>query len=217
MEKQYTKEKQKPTPKAKQKIAPAPIAKEQKPEVKEEVKEIGGEKKEEINQETKTEAKQEAKPEEKKEEKKEKKPVVKKEKAVVDARDLGISKKHSMAICDLIRGKEPEKMIPVLERVIKLKTAIPMKGEIPHRKGGFPGRYPVNACKVFIDLLKGLSGNASVNGIENPVITKAVPNDASRPFKRGGSARFKRTNVYLEAREKVEKLDKQEKKAEEKK
>ncbi len=162
-----------------------------------------GEKREEKKEEEK-----ETKKEEKKDEKKEKgKPKIKKEKAIVNGLNLGISKKHSMAICNFIRGKNPEDMIPILERVVKLKVAIPMKGEIPHRKGKMmSGRYPVNASKVFIGLLKTLNGNCSVNGIDNPVITLAVPNDASRPFKRGGSMRFKRTNVYLEAREKVEKV-----------
>lgn len=147
----------------------------------------------------------EGKVQEKKEEKKEKKKqeVTKKDKAIVTGKDLPISKKHSMAICDLIRGKNPEKMIPELEQISKLKKPLKMRGEIPHRKGNImSGRYPVNACKVFIQLLKGLNANSQVNGIENPIITKAVANDASRPFKRGGSMRFKRTNVYLETREK---------------
>lgn len=139
-----------------------------------------------------------------KEEKKktEKKQIIKKEKAIVNGNDLGISKKHSMAICDYIRGKEIENMIVDLEKVVSLTRPIPMRGEIPHRKGNImSGRYPVNASKVFIKLLKTLNANCSVNGLENPRITVAIANDASRPFKRGGSMRFKRTNVHLEASE----------------
>ena len=144
---------------------------------------------------------------EKKEEKKKdkKKQIVKKEKAVVNAKDLPISTKQSMAICKFIKGKSPEKAISELEQVIKLKRAIPMKGEIPHRKGMMSGRYPVNASKVFINLLKSLNANSSVNGIENPVIVIAKPNKAASPFKRGGSQRFKRTNVVLMAKEKIKK------------
>jgi len=144
---------------------------------------------------------------EKETQKKKKQEIKKKDKAVVNGKDLSISKKHSMAICDLIRGKNPEKMILELELISKLKKPLKMKGEIPHRKGKImSGRYPINACKVFINLLKGLNANSQVNGIENPIISKAIANDASRPFKRGGSMRFKRTNVYLEAREKINKL-----------
>lgn len=180
-------------------------------EIKKEIEAKVQEMKQEKNGGKKEEAKEEKK-EEKAEEKKkktEKKEIVKKEKAIFRGNDLPISKKHSMAICDFIRYKSPEKMIPELEKVTRLEKAIPMKGEIPHRKGDMmSGRYPVNACKVFIKLLKTLAANASVNGIENPIISLAVANDASRPFKRGGSARFKRTNVYLEAREKVQKESK---------
>ena len=161
------------------------------------------------------ETKAETTTEEKKEEKKkvEKKPIVKKDKAIVNGKSLGISKKHSMAICDYIRGKEIEEMMIELMKVVNLKKAIPMKGEIPHRKGKImSGRYPVNASKVFIKLLRTLNANCSVNGLENPRIVVAIANDASRPFKRGGSMRFKRTNVYLEAREKVKKIEESEEK-----
>jgi len=194
-------------------------------EVKAEVKKE--EKKEELNQgsatpiqskETKTEeAKQEKKPEEK-EKKEEKKEITKKTEAVVNGKNLGISKKHSMAICDLIRGKNPEKMIRELELVASMKKPLRMRGEIPHRKGNLmSGRYPVNACKVFINLLKSLIANSSVNGLENPFIAKAKADDASRPFKRGGSMRFKRTNVLLIAKERVNKESKKEEEKEEKK
>jgi len=49
-----------------------------------------------------------------------------------------------------------------------------------------------------------LKANASVNLIENPIISMAIANHASRPHKRHGSGRAKRTHVYLEAREKKE-------------
>lgn len=151
----------------------------------------------EIKEDKKADVKEEKPAEEKKKAKKE---IPRKEKAILVGKDLGISTKHAMAICKLIKGKNPEQAIKELEQVIKLKKAIPMKGEIPHRKGKImSGRYPVNASKVFIKLLKTLNGNSSVNGIESPVIKTAKANLASRPFKRGGSMRFKRTNVYLEA------------------
>ena len=154
----------------------------------------------------------------KKDEKKEKPKIVKKEEAVVKAMNLPISTKHSMAICDYIRGKNPEKMIPELVKVINLQRAIPMKGEIPHRKGNImAGRYPVNACKVFVTLMKSLAANSQVNGIEEPVIVTAVPNRASKVRRRGGREKFKRTNVLLIAKEKVRENKTENKKVEEKK
>ena len=84
---------------------------------------------------------------------------------------------------------------------------IPFKGEIPHRSypGMMSGRYPVNASKQFIYLLKALRGNVITNGLEleKTKIAEATANWASRPQKRGG-ARFKRTHVLLKAREKME-------------
>ena len=167
-------------------------------------------KKEEIALEETTETKleeekekQEVKAEEKKPGKKKQEKIIKEE-AKVYGRNLSISKKHSVAICDFIRGKRPEAVLNKLEDVLKFKTFIPMKGEIPHRKGGVPGRYPKHATKAFIKLVKSLISNASVNGVENCYISLAKADRASRPYRRFGSARFKRTNVLLVVKSKME-------------
>jgi len=146
------------------------------------------------------------KPEERKETKEEKKErkeeKVKKDKAIAKGKDLSISTKQSVAICRFIKNKNIEKAILELERVIRKEIAIPMKGEIPHRKKlGRGGRYPVKACKIFVKLLRGLNANSQVSELENPYISIAKSDIASRPYKRFGSRRFKRTNVYLEARD----------------
>ena len=63
-----------------------------------------------------------------------------------------------MYICNFIRGKKIDSAISDLELVIKKKKAVPFKGEIPHRRdlGVMSGRYPINASKIFIQILKGL-------------------------------------------------------------
>ncbi|MFH1307862.1 MAG: hypothetical protein ABIH72_03335 [archaeon] len=138
----------------------------------------------------------------KKEKKTDKKDAIqKKEEAIVRGKDLKISTKHSIAICNFIKNHSPEKSSENLKKVINKKIAIPMKGEIPHRKGIERGRYPINACKQFTKLLKQLSANSNINGLENPIIKVAKADRASRPYKRFGSMRFKRTNVLLIARE----------------
>ncbi len=123
-----------------------------------------------------------------------------KKEACVNAKDLRISKKHSAAICDFIRGKNIEKAISMLEEVVRIKRAVPMKGEIPHRKGKgmMSGRYPVNAAKEFIRALKQLRANAIVNSLEverGVIFCKA--NGAQRPHKRFGTTRAKRTHLTL--------------------
>jgi len=149
---------------------------------------------------------------ERKEEKKEenvaktavKKPEPKKKEAVANGRNLSISKKHAMAICKMIRGKKIQDALMDLELVLKFKKVVPMKGEIPHRKGKgiMSGRYPINATKIIISLLKSLDANARVLEINDPIISLAKADRAARPYRRFGSRRFKRANVLLQAKEK---------------
>jgi len=159
------------------------------------------------------EGKQEEKPIERKveEEKEAKKPIqtkpkVKRDYAVVNAKSLPISAKHSMAICKFIKGKTIENAISDLEPVLIKKKAVPMKGEIPHRKGKMmSGRYPQKAVEHFIKLLKSLEANAVVNELDSPVIVEAIANLAQRPFGRFGRTKKKRTHVQIKCVEKKEK------------
>lgn len=184
-------------------------------ETMEEKNEEKTEKKEEKAEETEKDKEESEKPKEKtekdKEEKKAKKikepEIKKKEKASAYGKDLPISTKHSVAVCKFIRGKDIEKASSELQKIAEKKTALPMKGELPHRKKMERGRYPVNACKIFIKLLKNLSANCSVGKLEEPYISIAKADIASRPHKRFGSRRFKRTNVYLEGSERKKKQE----------
>jgi ribosomal protein L22 len=159
-------------------------------------------------QNTQTEEKKDAvvttetKVETKTETKKESKPVVKKTEAMARGDSIRASRKHCQYICTFIKGKTPDQAIKELEQVIKLKRAIPYKGEVPHRKGMMSGRYPVDASKIFIPMLKGLKGNIIANGmdVEKSVIVSGVSNWAARPQKRSGG-KGKRTHVTLIARE----------------
>ena len=171
-----------------------------------------------VKQETvkvKTEApvKKETQVEEKKTEKKTivKKQIVKKDEAIVNGTSVPISTKYAVAICRFIKRKSIDKAIADLEDVTKFKRAVPMTGEIPHRKGKgmMSGRYPIRAIGYFITLLKTLKANANVNGVEEPIIVEAVPNKASQPFGRFGAVRRKRTHVKIRVVEK-NKLNKKE-------
>lgn len=164
------------------------------------------EKKEEQKPETKMEEKNETKAEETKGEVASKKSQVvlqKKEEAIARGFDMPLSKKHCMYVCSFIKGKKIDDAITDLGLVIKIKKAVPYKGEVPHRKGRImSGRYPVKASKYFINMLKALKGNVIVNGmdLEKTRISFASANWASLPMKKGG-ARFKRSHVVLKARE----------------
>ena len=145
------------------------------------------------------------KPKDKKEEKKKSEEKIKRTEARVNGRDLGMSTKQAVAICRAIRGRKIEDAISKLEMVVKMKRAIPMKGELPHRKGNImSGRYPIKASEIVISLLKSLAANASATGVnlDKAKITLAKPDKASRPLRRFGQTKFKRTHISLVVKEK---------------
>ncbi|MBS3075520.1 50S ribosomal protein L22 [Candidatus Pacearchaeota archaeon] len=122
----------------------------------------------------------------------------KKTESIVNGRNLSASLKHATAICNMIRGKEIDTAIKMLEEVTKMTRAVPMRGEIPHRRGMMSGRYPVKASKIYLALLKSLKANAIANDLElEKLRIFSMPNNASRPYRRFGTGRFKRSHVLL--------------------
>lgn len=181
------------------------MAEENKSVVVEEKKDIvKAESKMENKTETNSESKVAEKVEEKKEVKKAKLEKPKKEEAIAKGTNLAASKKHCMYICSFIKNKPIDLALKQLQEVISMKRAIPFKGEIPHRHelGGRPGRYPINASKQFIYLLKALKGNVIANGLDldKTRIYLASATWDSRPARREGT-RFKRAFVLLKAKE----------------
>lgn len=159
-------------------------------------------------------AKEEKKAPEKKDVKKE---VPKVKKTEVSARgvNLPISTKDAKFVCKFIVKKRIGDAIRDLEQVEIGRKAVPMKGEIPHRKGKriASGRFPKKAAKNFIVLLKSLAANANEGNLDEPIIVEAMANMAARPYGRFGRTQKKRTHVKIIAKDKI----KQEKKKEEKK
>ena len=181
---------------AKQKITETPKKTEKKVEEKKQTQEE--------QQVKNVESKETAKEEVKKTEKKTQPEKPKKTEAFVTRNNAPLSTKQCVAVCRFIVGKRIEKAIEDLEDVIQKRKAVPMKGEIPHRKGKgmMSGRYPKNASKYFIKLLKTLSANSIVNGLEDPVIAEAIANIGSRPYGRFGSQRRKRSNIKIISKDK---------------
>jgi len=127
---------------------------------------------------------------------------VKKDEVSINVKGVPISTKYSMSICRFIKHKSIEKAIADLEEVIQLRKAVPMKGEIPHKKGKImAGRFPERASKHFIVLLKSLLGNANNHDVDEPIIIEAIPNMGSRPYGKHGIKR-KRTHIIIRARSK---------------
>jgi ribosomal protein L22 len=121
----------------------------------------------------------------------------------VTGKDLPISTKHSIAICRFIRNRKVDDAVSILQDVSNLKKAVPMKGELPHRKGMDSGRYPKNASKAFIRLLKNLKANASNLGVDaSSLVIHAKSNLASRRRFSRRAQNFKRTDVFIELKQK---------------
>ncbi len=171
------------------------------------------------------EQKQELKPEEKSTEKPSPKaeqiakPKQKMHEAVVHGKDLPISEKHAIAICKFIKNNPVEEAVARLEQVALKKKAVPMHGEIPHRKGMVSGRYPIKAALQFIKLLKNLAANVSVNGLDLHAtrIAVAKADTASRTRFHRRNWKFKKVHVTLVAKELAGEISKQKQESKEEK
>lgn len=161
----------------------------------------------ETSAESKTEEKiiekKEIKADEKGKKEKVKVEKIKKSEATVYARDIPISTLDARAICKFIKKKTIQKAVGDLKEVLVFRKAVPMKGEIPHRKGKMmSGRYPKKACEYFLKILKSLQGNANANNMDEPIITEAFADMASRPYGQFGRVRRKRTHIKIKVTEK---------------
>ena len=165
--------------------------------------------------EKKVEAKKEdVKVDEKKVEVKKKvKDIPKKDVAIANGFSLKISPKQSKYVCRVIRGKSPEAAVKRLQEVIDEKRPVPMAGlEVGHKKGkGLAGgKFPKNACKGIMEIVKQVGANAVVAGIESPIITIAKSDRASAPYRKAGR-KAKRTHMHIEVMDKIKLLEKKKK------
>ena len=132
---------------------------------------------------------------------------IKKDFAIVNGSSVHISTKYATALCKFIKRKNIDRAISDIEDVLRMKKAVPMKGEIPHRRGSGKvgsgaGRFPIKAAEVFHMLLKSLKANANANEMDDPIVTEAYANQASRPMGRFGRWQRKRTHVFIKIVEK---------------
>lgn len=143
--------------------------------------------------------------------------------ATVNSKDLSISTKHAIEICNFIRGKNLLKSKEYLQKVLEMKKAIPFKRynrDMGHKPGSLgPGRYPQKASNVILKLLESLEINAQNKGLDTAALylKTVVPNKGSNVWHYGRQRRrrMKLTHIFMLAEEKVAK--KEEKKEEKKK
>ncbi len=87
-------------------------------------------------------------------------------------RDMNISFKDAVAICDKLRGMELADAVSLLEAVIALERTITFrrfnKG-IGHRRGlgkENVGKYPKKAAGMIVNVLRNLEANADYKGLD---------------------------------------------------
>lgn len=132
-------------------------------------------------------------------------------------RNLSISTKHSVEICNNLRGKPLQKAKNLLEKAIDLEVPIKMTRYIrdtPHKKGTGSARFPVLASKGILEILKSAESNAQNLGLNTNdlVISHISAHKASTPWHYGRQRRrkMKRTHIQVELQElKKKKEDKE--------
>ncbi len=131
----------------------------------------------------------------------------------VVGKDLPISTKDSIEICNFIRRRTLEDSKKILEGVIDEKRVIPYKRfnmDRGHKKGKIgPGRYPKKASLHILQVLESAEANAkNLNlDVKNLYIRSIIANKASRSWHNGRQRRTKtkRTHVNVILIEKKDK------------
>ncbi|MEM4598367.1 MAG: 50S ribosomal protein L22 [Candidatus Diapherotrites archaeon] len=85
-----------------------------------------------------------------------------------------ISLKYATEICNQIKGLPVEKAEKILQEISEMKQYLPLKKyhkKVPHRKGKAingqkAGRYPINTCKAFLELISYAKANAENKGLD---------------------------------------------------
>lgn len=110
--------------------------------------------------------------------------------AKASLRAEAISTKHSIEICNMVRGLSLSKAKTLLNEVVAMKKPVPFKrfnDNVGHRRGMGPGRYPTKAASKILDLLNGVTANAQVKGLDTDALLIKHINShyASRPMRAG--------------------------------
>ena len=118
-------------------------------------------------------------------------------------RDLSISTKKSVEICNNIRGKQLKKAEQILEKAITKERPIVMKRYIrdaAHKKGMATGKYPVKAATSILKILKNAESNAQNKGLstKDMVVQHVVAHKASTPWRYGRQRRRKTKRTHIE-------------------
>lgn len=122
--------------------------------------------------------------------------------AEVYGRSLPISTKFSVEICNAIRYKELSKAKKILDDIISMRRALPIRRynrDMSHKKMVGPGRYPIKSSVMFLRLLDSVEANASNKGLDvnNLIINFAKADRAERKWRGGRKGRVSAKNTHV--------------------
>lgn len=116
---------------------------------------------------------------------------------------MPISLKHSINIGKWIKGENVDKAILKLQKVIEKELPLPcvkFNKDVAHKKGlGVGGRYPKNASKGVIKLLKLAKANAKNKGMDESklIINEFIANYAISKNKKARYKAAKSTHLKI--------------------
>ncbi len=131
-------------------------------------------------------------------------------------REYQISPKKSVEVCDMVRGRDVDNALNILDEVIEGERAVPYKKHnkrVAHQKGVGPGGYPQKVCKKVRSLIEECKANAENKGLDSEELRikhiaahRAAPIQGFRPraFGRSSPQDTKRTNIEIILEEKEE-------------
>lgn len=132
--------------------------------------------------------------------------------AKVMGRNLSMSLKQTVEVCNFIRCKSINDAKVILKRVSEKKIAVPFKrfnSDLGHKKMGGAGRFPVKVSMELIKLLEAVEANAQFKGLNtaNLTIKHICAHKGSKVWHFGRKRRrqMKRTNVEVIVEEKIKK------------
>lgn len=133
-------------------------------------------------------------------------------------RDLPISTKKSIEVCNFIRNRTLERAKEILNQTISMEKAIPFrrfKRDLGHKRKIGPGRYPVKTCIEILKIVNAAEANAVHKGLSGDlkiVHISAQKGSGAWHFGRKRRRRMKKTHIEIV----VEEIEVKERKKQEK-
>ena len=118
-------------------------------------------------------------------------------------KDIGVSSKQCIEICNWLRHRNLQKAKQLMEEVIAKKRPVPLKrftGDRGHKAGMMAGAYPIKAAAEVLKILKSVEANAQFKGLNTSqlIISHMNSNRGSRPYRHGRHYGRQTKNTHIE-------------------